>query len=106
MYTARTQRRRLMLLRRCALYSYPHARVLWCSDGLLFLQVHVLRIMSLGYDFWPFRSFSCQLQLPSVNRSPFFLLLLIVLVVYCLRLHKAFIQEQKLKAAETERKFG
>ena len=39
-------------------------------------------------------------------QSPFFLLLLIVLVAYCLRLHKVFIQEQKLKAAETERKFG
>ena len=38
--------------------------------------------------------------------SPFFLLLLIMLVVYCLRLHKVFIEEQKLKAAETERKFG
>ena len=38
--------------------------------------------------------------------SPFFLLLLIVLVVYCLRLHKVFIREQNLKAAETERKFA
>jgi RsiW-degrading membrane proteinase PrsW (M82 family) len=48
---------------------------------------------------------ACYNFLASID-SPFFLLLLIVLVVYCLRLHKVFIQEQNLKAAETERKFA
>lgn len=36
--------------------------------------------------------------------SLFFLLVLFVLVVYCVRLHKIFVEEQKLKAMESERK--
>ena len=60
----------------------------------LFLSLAVPIFFHASYNF-----------LASID-SPFFLLLLIVLVVYCLRLHKVFIQEQRLKAAETERKFG
>ena len=57
----------------------------------LFLSLAVPIFFHASYNF-----------LASID-SPFFLLLLIVLVVYCLRLHKVFIQEQKLKSAEAER---
>ena len=60
----------------------------------LFLSLAVPIFFHASYNF-----------LASID-SPFFLLLLIVLVVYCLRLHKVFIQEQKLKSAEAERKLA
>ena len=64
------------------------------SRRYLFMSLAVPIFFHASYNF-----------LASID-SPFFLLLLIVLVVYCLRLHKVFIHEQKLKSAETERKFA
>ena len=64
------------------------------SRRYLFMSLAVPIFFHASYNF-----------LASID-SPFFLLLLIVLVVYCLRLHKVFIKEQKLKSAETERKFS
>jgi RsiW-degrading membrane proteinase PrsW (M82 family) len=64
------------------------------SRRYLFMSLAVPIFFHASYNF-----------LASID-SPFFLLLLIVLVVYCLRLHKVFIQEQKLKSAEAERKLA
>ena len=60
----------------------------------LFLSLAVPIFFHASYNF-----------LASID-SPFFLLLLIALVVYCLRLHKVFMQEQKLKSTEAENKLA
>ena len=60
----------------------------------LFLSLAVPIFFHASYNF-----------LASID-SPFFLLLLIAVVVYCLRLHKVFMQEQKLKSTEAENKLA
>ena len=58
----------------------------------LFLSVAIPILLHASYNF-----------LASIG-SPFFLLVLLVLVVYCVRLHNIFVIEQQLEAMESERK--